>query len=312
MTCPSPLQNNTSHHILFIGDAERAAITAWSLPLTARITEPCISHSIYDTFLLIYNCGKLQTCCFLFWFKKLWFFSNNYHYFIICKYIYIFSFFETPALHFILLGEIKIEAECVVNAPSLILSSSARIVWRRLGKTHTHTHTHTVSTHQHYLLCLLMGTSHTNAEAQMKNLQPLAQNGSPDINRWSCNFSHLWGFLPQPLMCYLKCMCAICLRVYNWVYTHKNRRGKTGGSEWFCKLKGFFIFQRYTDTPRNRFTGLESSVRMWYIQKFCRDESRQINAFVIPSYVCGCVCVRVCVCVRACLCVGGEERTRGS
>lgn len=48
MMCPNPWMNNTLHHILFIiSDAERAAITAWSLPFTALTTEPCMAHSIY-------------------------------------------------------------------------------------------------------------------------------------------------------------------------------------------------------------------------------------------------------------------------
>lgn len=48
MMCTNPWLINTLHHILFIiSDAERAAITAWSLPLTALITEPCMSHSVF-------------------------------------------------------------------------------------------------------------------------------------------------------------------------------------------------------------------------------------------------------------------------
>lgn len=46
MTWPDPRLNNTPHHILFIiSDAGRAAITVWSLILTALSTGPCVSHS---------------------------------------------------------------------------------------------------------------------------------------------------------------------------------------------------------------------------------------------------------------------------
>lgn len=153
--------------------------------------------------------------------------------------------------------------------------------------------------------------THTNTLSswiQEKEKKQLAQICSPDINRWSCNFPDLSG-----LDVLLKCMCAICLGVDNWVYSAYVKKGrKMTGSRGFAALKRYVFFsQRYTDTPRNRFTGLESVVRIWYIHNFCGKESRQIYAFVVCCCVCACACMCVCrlymgatqcMCVFVCMC----------
>lgn len=150
--------------------------------------------------------------------------------------------------------------------------------------------------------------THSPAESKRKKKKQLAQICSPDINRWSCNFPDLSG-----LDVLLKCMCAICLGVDNWVYSAYVKKGrKMTGSRGFAALKRYVFFsQRYTDTPRNRFTGLESVVRIWYIHNFCGKESRQIYAFVVCCCVCACACMCVCrlymgatqcMCVFVCMC----------